>query len=180
MGDLGSVPRLGRSSEEGKGYLLQYSGLENSMDYTHGVTKVRHDWETFTFRKIHPRKFLESCRSMTDHDVKGNFLCSLFLHHWLDIILTSPFPVYHCSFYVLALRWETLKFVNNCYFSRKQPLPTTEEKTLHMDNTRWSIPKWDWLYSLHLKMEKLYIVSKNKTGSSLWLRSWASYCRIQT
>ena len=33
-GDLGSIPRVGRSPGEGKGYLLQYSGLENSMDYT--------------------------------------------------------------------------------------------------------------------------------------------------
>ena len=31
-GDLGSVPGLGRSPAEGKGYPLQYSGLENSMD----------------------------------------------------------------------------------------------------------------------------------------------------
>ena len=39
-GDLGSVPGLGRSPGEGKGYPLQYSGLENSMDYmVHGVTK---------------------------------------------------------------------------------------------------------------------------------------------
>ena len=39
-GDLDSVPGLGRSPREGKGYLLQYSGLENSMDYTvHGVAK---------------------------------------------------------------------------------------------------------------------------------------------
>ena len=30
--DLGSIPRLGRSPGEGKGYLFQYSGLENSMD----------------------------------------------------------------------------------------------------------------------------------------------------
>ena len=62
----------------------------------------------------------------------------------------------------------------------KHPLPTTQEKTLHMDITRWSIPKSDWLYSLQSKMEKLYIVSKNKTGSWLWLRSWAPYCQIQT
>ena len=34
MGDLGSIPGLGRSLGEGKGYLLQYSGLENSMDYS--------------------------------------------------------------------------------------------------------------------------------------------------
>ena len=30
-GDLGSVPRLGRSPGEGKGYPLQYSGLQNSL-----------------------------------------------------------------------------------------------------------------------------------------------------
>ena len=35
----------------------------------------------------------------------------------------------------------------------KQPLPTTQEKTLHMDITRWSTPKSDWLYSLQPKME---------------------------
>ena len=33
-GGLGSVPGLGRSPGEGKGYPLQYSGLENSMDCT--------------------------------------------------------------------------------------------------------------------------------------------------
>ena len=32
VGDLGSIPGLGRSPGEGKGYALQYSGLENSMD----------------------------------------------------------------------------------------------------------------------------------------------------
>ena len=40
VGDLGSIPGLGRSPGEGKGYLLQYSGLENSMDcIVHGVAK---------------------------------------------------------------------------------------------------------------------------------------------
>ena len=41
MGDLVSFPGLGRSPGEGKGYLLQYSGLDNSMDYiiVHGVEK---------------------------------------------------------------------------------------------------------------------------------------------
>ena len=33
MGDLGSIPGLGRSPGEGNSYPLQYSGLENSMDY---------------------------------------------------------------------------------------------------------------------------------------------------
>ena len=38
--DLGSIPGLGRSPGERKGYPLQYSGLENSMDcIVHGVAK---------------------------------------------------------------------------------------------------------------------------------------------
>ena len=46
-GDLGSIPRLGRSSGEGNGNPLQYSCLENSMDRgawgatVHGVVKSR-------------------------------------------------------------------------------------------------------------------------------------------
>ena len=40
VGNLGSVPGLGRSPGEGKGYQLQYSGLENSTDcLAYGVTK---------------------------------------------------------------------------------------------------------------------------------------------
>ena len=39
-GDLDSIPELGRSPGEGKGYPPQYSGLENSMDcIVHGVAK---------------------------------------------------------------------------------------------------------------------------------------------
>ena len=39
-GNLGSILGLGRSPGEGKGYPLQYSGLENSMDsIVHVVAK---------------------------------------------------------------------------------------------------------------------------------------------
>ena len=62
----------------------------------------------------------------------------------------------------------------------KHRLPTTQEKTLHMDIARWSTLKSDWLYSLQSKMEELYTSSQNKTGSQLWLRSWTPYCQIQT
>ena len=38
--DVGSVPGLGRSLAEGKGYPLQYSSLENSIGcIVHGVAK---------------------------------------------------------------------------------------------------------------------------------------------
>ena len=40
MRDAGLIPGLGRSTGEGKGYPLQYSGLKNSMDcIVHGVAK---------------------------------------------------------------------------------------------------------------------------------------------
>ena len=41
-GDLGSIPGLRRFPGAGKGYPLQYSGLENSVDYT--VHEVRKSW----------------------------------------------------------------------------------------------------------------------------------------
>ena len=55
-----------------------------------------------------------------------------------------------------------------CTGHSKHPLPKTQEKTLHMDITRWQTLKSDWLYSLQSKMGKLYTVSKNKTRSCLW------------
>ena len=67
-----------------------------------------------------------------------------------------------------------------CTSHSKHPLPTTQERTLHMDITRGSTLKSDWLYSLQPKMVKLYTVSKNKTRSWLRLRSWTPYCQIQT
>ena len=71
-------------------------------------------------------------------------------------------------------------------FYQKNPLVTAntlfqrQEKTLYMDITRWSTLKSDWLYSLQPKMENFYRVSKNKTRSWLWLRSWTPYFQIQT
>ena len=50
MGDLHSIPDLGRSPGEGKGYPVQYSGLENSMDcIVHGVEKSRTRLSDFHF-----------------------------------------------------------------------------------------------------------------------------------
>ena len=55
MGDLGSIHGLGRSPGEGNGYLLQYTGLENSMDRgawqatVHGVAKSQTRLSDFHF-----------------------------------------------------------------------------------------------------------------------------------
>ena len=50
MGDLGSIPGLGRSPGEGKGYPFQYSDLENPMDcIAHGVIKSQTQLSNFHF-----------------------------------------------------------------------------------------------------------------------------------
>ena len=52
-GDLGPIPGLGRSPGEGKGCPLQYSGLENSMDYiVHWVAKSQTQLSDFHFHSV--------------------------------------------------------------------------------------------------------------------------------
>ena len=117
--------------------------------------------------------------------------------------LLELIPRQRCPFHYRALEWKSRKSRNTwsnrqiwlwnmewnraktnrvlrreCTGHSKHPLPTTQEKTVHMDITRWSTPKADWLHSLQPKMEKLYTVNKNKTRSWLWLRT--PYCQIQT
>ena len=54
-GDLGSIPELGRSPGEGKGYPLQYSGLENSVGcIVCGVAKSQTRLSNFHFKGVWP------------------------------------------------------------------------------------------------------------------------------
>ena len=93
-------------------------------------------------------------------------------HSWSKFIVKSH----------LLLRMKN-SFLNilprECTDQSKHAL-SIQETTLQMHITRRSKPKSDWLYSVQPKMEKLYTVSKNKTESRLWLRSWTPYCQIQT
>ena len=52
-GELSSIPGLGSSLGGGKGYPLQYSGLENSMDcIVHGITKNQTRVSDFHFTSV--------------------------------------------------------------------------------------------------------------------------------
>ena len=54
VGDLGSIPGLGRSPGEEKGYPFQYSGLENSMDcIVQGVAKSQTQLNNFHFSTLY-------------------------------------------------------------------------------------------------------------------------------
>ena len=67
-GDLSSIPGLGRSPREGKGYPLQNSGLENSMDgIVHGVAESD---ATFTFTLICNAKLI--CKMILNEFLRGS------------------------------------------------------------------------------------------------------------
>ena len=82
-GDLGSIPGLGRSPGEGNNYSLQYSGLENSMDYiVHGVTKSQRGLSNFHFTSLIIKMILQNLETGKD---KRN------LSNMAVLLLLSPF-----------------------------------------------------------------------------------------
>ena len=99
-GDLGSIPALGRSPGEEKGYPLQYSGLENSMDcIVHGVKKSQTRLSDFHFHWLKKKipshfttpahvSFLPGHHSQF-HQIK---LVFSFSH---CTIMTVSFPIFH-------------------------------------------------------------------------------------
>ena len=93
-----------------------------------------------------------------------NFLDSKYKWYYMVFVSLTYFIVY--DFNSLTQASSALKLVSG--------LP--ELYTECPNPIRWSILKSDWLYYLQPKMEKLYTVSKNKTGCWLWHRSWTPYC----
>ena len=89
VGDLGSIPGLGRSPGEGKGYPLQYSGPENSMDcVARGVAEL----------------------DMTDFHLHFSYSCSVFLWKW---VFTPELPSKHDkphSLWGFSFGWEESVF----------------------------------------------------------------------
>ena len=78
VGDLGSIPGLGRSPGEGKGHPHQYPGLENSMDCrVHGVAKSRTQLsDNFHFLKHWPERKTITCHCWKCHDPFSMSVCS--------------------------------------------------------------------------------------------------------
>ena len=80
-GDPGSIPGLGRSSGEGIGYPLQYSGLENSMDcIVHGVAKSQTQLSDFQFQEI------------VNHFYSSHMIEDLELLEYMFVLLIVIFP----------------------------------------------------------------------------------------
>ena len=91
-GDLGLIPGLGRSPGEGKGYPLQYSGLENSVDYiVHGLTRSQTQLSNFHFH------FLSSSWCFQILDMIPEFYLDCLLFSLSSCILLSTFLTYFFS-----------------------------------------------------------------------------------
>ena len=83
--DPSSIPGLGRSTGEGIGYPLQYSGLENSIDcIVHGVTKSQTWLSNFHFISV-IYVFYQISGSFSHYFFKYFFCC--------PILSLSPIPL---------------------------------------------------------------------------------------
>ena len=90
-GDLGSIPGLGRSPGEGKGYPLQYSSLENFMDcVVPGVAKSRTWLSNFHFTSR--RKLVISVQCVPAWMLWGSFVCDYGLYVACQASLSVRFP----------------------------------------------------------------------------------------
>ena len=86
VGDLGSIPGLGRSSGEENSYPLQYSGLENSMDcLVLGVTKSQAQLSDFHFHCV-------------PDAMKSTFVCIIHL------MFSETLWCTYCSYFHLYIR----------------------------------------------------------------------------
>ena len=80
-----------------------------------------------------------------DKDVVHVIRLASFLWLWFQSV--CPLMPFLSAYHLTCVTTSTLDV--GCVFmdAPAKPLPTTQEKTLHMDITRWSTPKSEWLYS---------------------------------
>ena len=92
VGDLGSIPGLGRSPGEGKGYPLQYSDLENSVDcMVHGVAKNWTQLSNFHWNR-HERRLINTSYCYFDD---ADEITELDMLEGVLLILSALCPLPH-------------------------------------------------------------------------------------
>ena len=135
-GDLGLIPGMGRSPGEGKGYPLQYSDLENSMDcIIHGVTKSQ-TWLNdlhFQFQK-HSLKLvcelgLDSLRNGRTHALLATTESTSLFSLWQKNISNGKTLglislIWHTAMTGSVLQlWESLKYHQHNLPSLRMTIP---------------------------------------------------------
>ena len=90
VGDLGSIPGLGRSPREGKGYSLQYSGLENSSEHIFSSKSIV--WACVLFSSGNKMELVFMV-TLSKLEIP-NFFCGILFFRWF--LLISP-PLFDLS-----------------------------------------------------------------------------------
>ena len=105
-GDLGSVPGLGKCPGEGKGYPLQCSGLENSIDcIVHGVAKSQTRLSDFHFHSsILGKSCLKVKRAFENYVVHFIKSLNFAVHCWMASSCLSRFTHHPSPLY--SWHWE--------------------------------------------------------------------------
>ena len=123
--DSGSVPGSGKSPGEGHGSPFQCPCLENPMK--------RGTWRSAVHRVA---KSWTQMKQLSMHACMLNMQVCPWSTKWSRAKANRILP-------------------RDCTGHSKHPFSTTQERTLYLDITKWSVPKSDLLHSLQLKMEKL-------------------------
>ena len=121
-GDLGSIPGWGRSPGEEKGYPLQYSGLENSMEcIVHGVTKSRTRLSDFHFTwNMVRREAGQKYESVIIALQRGKQeQLTYYWYYWRGAGHSGPCPSCHTSPHVLCLPFPYGKLQSKTKFNQK-------------------------------------------------------------
>ena len=172
MGDLGLILGLGRSPGEGKGYPLQNSDLEITMDYV-GLQRVRQDWVTFTF--FHPQS--------TYFLLKFWALRSFARQRSQRVLALPPQAILSCCSWYCS--------IDQCYFNTVPPSLITglwqeenfsreNKSTISLDVSLSEL--WEMVMDREAWRAVIHRVAKSRTQLSVWTElnwyHWA-HCLIQ-
>ena len=139
-------PGLGRSPRERKGYPLQYSGLENSMDCTaHGITKSQTQLSDFHYVRSPHRALAARILKQGNTDVR-NFKSSQYALKWAESTggvchttpSSAPFPAY------LADLWSSSELAQMLHLLCTVSLTPNLCHTMHL--TTWMMALHSYLH----------------------------------
>ena len=154
---------------EGHGTLLQYSCLENPKDggaqwaTVHGVTKSRTRLSVFTF-------------TFHFHALEKEMATHFSVLAWRIPGTGEPDGLLSMGSHRVGHDWSDLAAAATGH--RKPFSSNPRDDSTHGRHQVVNTEIRLIIFAVE-DGEALYTVSKNKTRSWLWLRSWAPYCKIQ-
>ena len=149
-GDPSSILRLGRSPGEGKGYPLQYSGPESSMDYiVHGVAKSQTWLSDFHFTSLSLSADWANILKTKENSSAG--YCSEYKSS-LSLVLKIPLLFsYLMGTFKKYLLYYLFYF---CSFSCFQVTLVFQGIEIHYITCKWQCQDWNPKFTLSMVLQE--------------------------